>query len=141
MPGLPRDHTSTSTTVDVADKIEVQCECGKLFRVRDKYAGKRGKCPHCGVIVAIPWPELTEDDLLSDVDELPDTLQPLADDDDLPTRSSEPTHPTTCPSCNASLPPDAVLCLACGYHMQTGQRFKSVVEAKKEHVPDLPKGI
>ena len=27
--------------------IEVTCECGKLFRAKDEYAGRRGICPAC----------------------------------------------------------------------------------------------
>lgn len=34
--------------------IAVTCSCGKSFRVKDEYAGRRGKCPACGVAVTIP---------------------------------------------------------------------------------------
>lgn len=35
--------------------IPVQCEgCGYSFRVGDQAAGKRGKCPKCGAIIAVP---------------------------------------------------------------------------------------
>jgi hypothetical protein len=33
-----------------------QCACGKSFKVKDEYAGKRGKCPQCGDVVTIPRP-------------------------------------------------------------------------------------
>lgn len=34
--------------------INVQCPCGKQFRVRDELAGRRGKCSECGASVNIP---------------------------------------------------------------------------------------
>ena len=34
--------------------ISVTCECGKQFRVKEEYAGKRAKCPECGRPVVIP---------------------------------------------------------------------------------------
>ncbi len=34
--------------------IRVLCPCGHHFRVKDKYAGKQGKCPGCGEMVHVP---------------------------------------------------------------------------------------
>ena len=35
--------------------IEFKCsECGKLLRVKDEAAGKRGKCPQCAAILQVP---------------------------------------------------------------------------------------
>jgi hypothetical protein len=34
--------------------IRVHCACGHRFRVKDKYAGKQGKCPSCGKMVRVP---------------------------------------------------------------------------------------
>jgi len=34
--------------------IQVQCDCGARLSVSDASAGKRGQCPKCGAIVAIP---------------------------------------------------------------------------------------
>lgn len=36
--------------------IELQCKCGKKLKVPDEAAGKRGKCPTCGSLFAIPSP-------------------------------------------------------------------------------------
>src|SRR5437588_9164085 len=46
--------------------IRVTCECGKELRVKDEYAGKRGKCPSCGKILQIPQPEADVFDLKDD---------------------------------------------------------------------------
>ena len=34
--------------------IVARCQCGKSFKVKDEYAGKKGKCPDCGQVVVIP---------------------------------------------------------------------------------------
>lgn len=34
--------------------IPVTCRCGKSFRVKNEYAGKKGKCPACGVTLVVP---------------------------------------------------------------------------------------
>lgn len=36
--------------------IQVECPHGHVFRVKDKYAGKKGLCPHCDgqVVVHVP---------------------------------------------------------------------------------------
>lgn len=45
--------------------IEVQCPHGHTFRVKDKYAGKRGLCPYCEQKVEVHVPsKLSEEDIL-----------------------------------------------------------------------------
>jgi len=35
--------------------IEVTCEnCGKHLRVKDEFAGKKGKCPGCQTLLTVP---------------------------------------------------------------------------------------
>jgi uncharacterized Zn finger protein len=37
--------------------IEVKClQCGKSFKVRAEFAGKKGKCAVCGKVITIPNP-------------------------------------------------------------------------------------
>ncbi len=33
--------------------FRVTCTCGKQFGVKDQYAGRRGKCPHCGTSLVL----------------------------------------------------------------------------------------
>lgn len=43
--------------------IEFACDCGKQFRVSEEYAGKRTKCPTCGIALVVPaMPESPADD-------------------------------------------------------------------------------
>lgn len=34
--------------------VEVKCECGTRLRLADEWAGKQGRCPRCGTVLAIP---------------------------------------------------------------------------------------
>lgn len=36
--------------------IEVACDCGKRYRVKDELAGKRARCPACKAVIAIDAP-------------------------------------------------------------------------------------
>jgi hypothetical protein len=50
--------------------IEVRCPnptCGRVHRVKNKYAGKRGQCPSCGDWMMIPAPALAGPPLASPV--------------------------------------------------------------------------
>jgi len=34
--------------------IHFACDCGKQFRVAEEHAGKRSKCPACGITLSVP---------------------------------------------------------------------------------------
>jgi hypothetical protein len=38
--------------------IQVECPHGHVFKVKDKYAGKKGLCPHCEGQVIVQVPDL-----------------------------------------------------------------------------------
>jgi hypothetical protein len=41
--------------------IQVECDCGKVMRVKDDAVGKRVKCPDCHAMVKIPLPDESPD--------------------------------------------------------------------------------
>lgn len=45
--------------------IQVQCPNGHEFKVKDKYAGKKGICPFCPGQVTFRVPDATSSDVLS----------------------------------------------------------------------------
>ncbi|MEN1678902.1 MAG: hypothetical protein AAGJ46_04875 [Planctomycetota bacterium] len=47
--------------------IRVECPHGHVFKVKDKYAGKRGLCPHCKGQVEVRVPNRMSDEQASDV--------------------------------------------------------------------------
>lgn len=36
--------------------FRIKCSCGKQFGVKDQYAGRKGKCPHCGAPLVLQPP-------------------------------------------------------------------------------------
>lgn len=49
--------------------IEVKClQCGKSFKVKAEFAGKKGKCAVCGKVITIPDPAKKTDLLGLNVD-------------------------------------------------------------------------
>lgn len=34
--------------------IRVTCDCGKVYHFKDEFAGRRAKCPACGIVLTIP---------------------------------------------------------------------------------------
>lgn len=71
--------------------IQVKCECGRAIKTNDQNAGKKAKCPDCGVIVQLPDAPRLRKPKPSDDDEFEDL--PVAeyseDDDDLPSARRE----------------------------------------------------
>ncbi len=53
-----------------------------------------------------------------------------------PPDETSPASPSEnrCPNCGAELPPEAVLCVACGYDLREGRRLETV----REPAPDEP---
>ena len=42
--------------------ISITCHCGKTLKARPEDAGKKGRCPDCGEVYAIPVPQLSGDE-------------------------------------------------------------------------------
>jgi len=88
----------------------------------DALAGKAAKCPKCSAIIQVPGGNVPA----------PTPLTPLS-----PFASSTAAAGTgapaggapggsVCPTCYSSLPPNAVLCVKCGYNLKTKQQIKTV---------------
>ncbi|MBI2807178.1 MAG: hypothetical protein HYX68_19525 [Planctomycetes bacterium] len=45
--------------------IQVECDCGRMFRVKDDKAGRKVRCPECDEVVRVPEAEEEEDDSAS----------------------------------------------------------------------------
>ncbi len=104
--------------------IEFSCQCGKRIKVADKFAGRQGKCPACGVVLTIPAPEAPDEDVDGDL-----LYEALGAPDD--TRPAE-VPGSMCGGCGKPMPGDSVLCTHCGFHKISGTYVKtaSAKEAK-----------
>jgi hypothetical protein len=120
--------------------IPVACRCGQKFAAKDELAGKATKCPKCGTVLQIPVPQTRKPagaappagpptkgtgspaatttapgapslaDLLEEAG-----IKPVVED----------TRPR-CPNCKQPMEPDAVLCVNCGFNVQTGRQLEGV---------------
>lgn len=83
-------------------QIRVNCNCGKILKIPEKYAGKRGRCPNCGKKIAIP-----------SMDEIQNKIQATKD-----THSDQERH---CPTCGAYMNPGDHICVSCHTNLSTGE--------------------
>ncbi len=57
-------------------------------------------------------------------------------DDDLPADAPEEPPIPKCPSCNAEVAPDAIICINCGTNLQTGERLQTEAVEEPEEKAD-----
>jgi DNA-directed RNA polymerase subunit RPC12/RpoP len=38
--------------------ISLSCDCGRKIRVKDEHAGRKVRCPACGIVLEVPVPEM-----------------------------------------------------------------------------------
>jgi len=104
--------------------VDFACSCGKRFRVEDHHAGKKTKCPVCGVTLEIPAigiSSLLDEELFS-----------IAPPAPAPSVPPKPESQDLCPRCGQPVGAGEVTCGSCGYGLFSG---KSVEEERPE-----PKG-
>ena len=92
------------------DAPRIACpQCGKQYRWSEQYAGRKVRCK-CGQTMRMPA-------------EAPTAAESAAGMYDLADSGAPAGGAGTCPSCSAAMPADAVICIECGYNVQTGQRM------------------
>ncbi len=111
--------------------IIFSCQCGKQIKVADKFAGRSGKCPACGGMITIPYPDPPDTD--TDPDLIYEALGPKTDPEPQPAASG------VCNACGKPMPAGSVLCLQCGFH-SVSHTYLKVANAKdaKEKVAKAP---
>lgn len=122
----------------MADQPKIKCEaCGKEYRWKREYAGRKVKCT-CGQVMVMP-------DAPPGVDEPePQTFE--LEEADAPAggpQAAAGDGDAACPSCGAAMATGAVLCVECGYNTQTGQKLDVSVSsepAKERRSPAQPPG-
>ena len=135
--------------------ITTKCECGKSFRAKSGLLGKTVKCPACSMPVKIGKPsdangepavnrDVTNPQNAGEALEFEQKLDGLEDGgidnevsdmssllDELGLESSKTGM--RCPNCKQDITDDAVLCIDCGFNLETGKVVKksSFVKEKK----------
>ena len=112
--------------------IRTECPNGHVFKVKEKYAGKKGFCPYCDGKVPILVPDfvsVTEDAQQAIRQTAPrdEDASVFDDHDDEDVLSSGPSrsvltgsvirHKVSCPHCSASVPMWYAKCPTCGRFM------------------------
>lgn len=97
--------------------IKVACACGAAFAAKDELAGRTVACPKCKQPLKIPAPQAT-----------PVAAAPHANDDlfDGMGMKARDTNVPRCPGCAAEMPPNAILCVKCGYNTKLGRRMQTI---------------
>ena len=90
--------------------IKVACKCGASFAAKDELAGKAVRCPKCKQPLKIPTPAATP------VSAMTHGLDDLFDEAGISAKKGP-----SCPKCNAELKPNAIMCVACGFDLQSGE--------------------
>src|SRR5258708_763953 len=98
--------------------------CPNRLRVEDEFIGKEVRCPTCLHIIVVPDESAPEIRVIRTISVArppspPAALPPLA-----LASSPAPAQPPpglVCPSCLALLTEAAVLCIACGFNLRTGE--------------------
>lgn len=116
--------------------IPVKCSCGKSFSLKDELAGKAVKCPACQNVIKIPVPGKVVA-TASPTAGKPAAAQPAAKppaakapppkaelDDLFAEEGFQVKTGKTCPNCFESAPKEAVLCVKCGFHFETGAKVE-----------------
>jgi hypothetical protein len=86
--------------------IQVQCSCGRQVRAADEQAGRKVRCPSCRALVRLPG-------------------EPAE------SAGHGVERVRQCPGCRRQWPLDAVVCIDCGHHFETGRRLRTTC-----HTPD-----
>jgi len=98
--------------------IKVACTCGAAFAAKDELAGRTVACPKCKQPLRIPAPQAAAPAPLA-----PHGNAGLFDDIGLKARDATIAR---CPSCAADLPPNAVLCVKCGFNLKLGKKMQTM---------------
>jgi len=101
--------------------IRVECPNGHVFKVKDKYAGKKGICPHCEgkVIVEVPSALSKLSESVSDESVVDDYEGRMPSDasGSLLGSGSIVQHTVECTNCKRKVPFWYATCPACGQHL------------------------
>lgn len=98
----------------------VRCEgCGVGLQLTPEQVGKGARCPKCGhmwIVEQVPVHTACGGSPILTARSQPPPVQSG------PRPARRPAKP--CPSCGAPLTPSAILCVACGYNLKTGEQVQ-----------------
>ncbi|MBX3422685.1 MAG: hypothetical protein KF752_14115 [Pirellulaceae bacterium] len=103
--------------------IKLKCNhCGRQLTVPDAAAGKHGKCPKCQQTLRIPTTGATESKVAKPTQATPE-ISRLQLDSVLDQMGIAKKTGPVCPECRSDLKPGVVVCVTCGFNLQTKQKI------------------
>jgi DNA-directed RNA polymerase subunit RPC12/RpoP len=110
--------------------IKVFCGgCSAMFQAKDALAGKKVKCPKCSAQIVVGESKVTGASVSAPANVKPsgasggyNPMLGLLDEAKVKTVS----RGALCPNCSAELKPKAVLCVECGFNLESGERVRRV---------------
>lgn len=98
--------------------IKFKCtKCDNVLTVPDNLAGKQGKCPKCQTALRVPMPKTA-----GATAQAAPAFDPRMNDLLNEVGVVQKTGPV-CPNCQNDVKPGVVICVSCGFNLQTGQRM------------------
>jgi len=101
--------------------IKVTCKCGQSFAAKDQLAGKAVKCPNCAQPIRIPKPKQKPAAGQPSAAPASGGIGDLLDEVGMAGHEHDEYKGPRCPSCDAPLAHNAVLCVECGFRLETGR--------------------
>ena len=108
--------------------IKVSCRCGQQFAAKDELAGKVVKCPKCQQSLTIRAPAAAKRAPAPAPVATPSAVAELLDEVGFHVHKGKEEDETVqhCPACDAKISDHAVLCVYCGFHLETGKFVKGI---------------
>jgi hypothetical protein len=97
-------------------ETRIKCRCGKRLSVKPEWAGRRAKCPQCGISLLIPRAE-REQSLPESAERRKTGIEPTQD-------VSAEEELESCASCKADKPASKIVCPHCSYSKRLRRRLK-----------------
>ena len=116
---------------EVVVPVRVSCACGHSVAVSDQLLGKRVKCPKCGKPVEVlsgsrstakaNTKTNTNTKTASAASSIERGMSDLLNE----VGFDKSRTANSCPNCKTQLEPESVLCVDCGYNLETGRIIKT----------------
>jgi len=101
--------------------IPISCQCGYQVDAPDQYAGKQVSCPACQNPLQVPLPQQAPIDAM---------LDEMLSDAGI---TAVTPGGYRCPNCIASIPAGTIICLKCGYNVESGQMMGEDDQGDQNH--------
>jgi hypothetical protein len=98
--------------------IKVVCTCGQQFAAKDELAGKVVKCPKCKQPLKVGGAQPAATPVGGGLGDLLDEVGFHVHEDE--------EQAQYCPACDAKMSDHAIICVQCGFHLETGKFSKGV---------------